>query len=118
MYTAQRWTGGIAFVYILWHTYTMRFTGVDLHAHPNFRSAKCRRKYFRPGLFLFYIVGLIAASWHFAYGIWLFCAKWGIVSGEKAQKRFLDMCLAFFFVLSRRGTGEPGFVPLAPAAAV
>ena len=34
MYTAQRWTGGIAFVYILWHTWTMRFTGVDLHAYP------------------------------------------------------------------------------------
>ncbi len=34
MYTAQRWTGGIAFVYILWHTYTMRFTGVDLHDNP------------------------------------------------------------------------------------
>ena len=39
-----------------------------------------------PLLFLFYVVGLIAASWHFAYGIWLFSAKWGIVSGEKAQR--------------------------------
>ncbi len=36
MYTAQRWTGGIAFAYIVWHTYTMRFTGVDLHDHPEF----------------------------------------------------------------------------------
>jgi hypothetical protein len=52
---------------------------------------------------LFYVVGLIAASWHFAYGIWLFSAKWGIVSGEKAQKRFLILCLAFFFVLSGAG---------------
>ncbi len=34
MYTAQRWTGGIAFAYIVWHTYTMRFTGVDLHQYP------------------------------------------------------------------------------------
>jgi len=48
-------------------------------------------------------VGLIAASWHFAYGIWLFCAKWGIVSGEKARKRFLVLCLAFFLVLSSAG---------------
>jgi hypothetical protein len=54
-------------------------------------------------LFLFYVVGLIAASWHFAYGIWLFCAKWGIVSGEKARKRFLIVCIVFFFVLT--GTG-------------
>ena len=27
MYAAQRWTGAIAFVYIIWHTYTMRFHG-------------------------------------------------------------------------------------------
>ena len=30
----QRWTGGIAFVYIVWHTYTMRFSGTDLHDNP------------------------------------------------------------------------------------
>ena len=30
MYAAQRWTGAIAFVYIIWHTYTMRFTGIHL----------------------------------------------------------------------------------------
>jgi succinate dehydrogenase / fumarate reductase cytochrome b subunit len=43
---------------------------------------------------------LIAASWHFAYGIWLFSAKWGIVTGEHAQRRLLRACLAFFLLLS------------------
>jgi succinate dehydrogenase / fumarate reductase cytochrome b subunit len=103
MYTAQRWTGGIAFVYIIWHTWTMRFTGVDLHAYPNASFGKVQAEVFQTPFFLFYIVGLIAASWHFAYGIWLFSAKWGIVSGEKAQKRFLIVCLAFFFVLTGAG---------------
>jgi succinate dehydrogenase / fumarate reductase cytochrome b subunit len=46
------------------------------------------------------VVGLICASWHFAYGIWLFAAKWGIVSGDKAQQRLLKVCLAFFMLLS------------------
>jgi succinate dehydrogenase / fumarate reductase cytochrome b subunit len=46
---------------------------------------------------------LIAASWHFAYGIWLFSAKWGIVSGDKARKRFLVVCLVFFFILTGAG---------------
>ena len=102
MYTAQRWTGGIAFAYILWHTYTMRFTGVDLHAYPEASFGKVQAEVFQTPFFLFYVVGLIAASWHFAYGIWLFSAKWGIVSGEKARKRFLAVCLAFFFVLTAR----------------
>ncbi len=103
MYTAQRWTGGIAFFYIVWHTYTMRFTGIDLHAYPNASFGKVQSEVFITPLFLFYVVGLITASWHFAYGIWLFCAKWGIVSGEKAQKRFLVVCLAFFVLLSGVG---------------
>jgi succinate dehydrogenase / fumarate reductase, cytochrome b subunit len=103
MYTAQRWTGGIAFVYIVWHTYTMRFTGVDLHDSPMQSFGKVQGEVMHTGLFLFYVVGLIAAAWHFSYGIWLFSAKWGIVSGDKAQKRFLAVCLALFFLLSGVG---------------
>jgi succinate dehydrogenase / fumarate reductase, cytochrome b subunit len=103
MYTAQRWTGGIAFIYIVWHTWTMRFTGIDLHAFPSASFGKVQEEVFQIPLFLFYVVGLIAASWHFAYGIWLFCAKWGIVSGEVARKRFLIACICFFFLLSGVG---------------
>ena len=103
MYTAQRWTGGIAFLYILWHTYTMRFSGIDLHAYPNASFGKVQQEVLQPALFVFYVIGLIAASWHFAYGIWLFSAKWGIVSGEKARKRFLILCIGFFFLLSGVG---------------
>jgi succinate dehydrogenase / fumarate reductase cytochrome b subunit len=103
MYTLQRWTGGIAFIYIVWHVYTMRFTGVDLHDNPMASFGKVQHEVFQAPLFVFYVIGLIAASWHFAYGIWLFCAKWGIVSGERARKRFLVLCLAFFFVLSGAG---------------
>jgi succinate dehydrogenase / fumarate reductase, cytochrome b subunit len=100
MYTLQRWTGGIAFVYIVWHTWTMRFTGVDLHEAAAQSFPKVQAEVHNPLLLAFYIVGLIAASWHFAYGIWLFSAKWGIVSGEKAQQRLLRLCLALFLLLS------------------
>ena len=103
MYTAQRWTGGIAFAYIAFHTYTLRFSGIDLHAHPGASFGKVQAELFSAPLLLFYVIGLVAASWHFAYGIWLFTAKWGIVSGEKAQKRFLSACLAFFFLMSGVG---------------
>jgi succinate dehydrogenase / fumarate reductase cytochrome b subunit len=103
MYTAQRWTGGIAFVYIVWHTYTMRFTGVDLHDNPMASFGKVQGEVMHIGLFLFYVIGLVTASWHLAYGIWLFCAKWGIVSGAKAQQRLLRVCLVFFLVLCAAG---------------
>jgi succinate dehydrogenase / fumarate reductase, cytochrome b subunit len=100
MYTAQRWTGGIAFAYIVWHTWTMRFTGIDLHDNPAASFSKVQAEVHSPWLLAFYIIGLIAASWHFAYGIWLFSAKWGIVSGEKAQQRLLRLCLGLFLIMS------------------
>lgn len=100
MYTMQRWTGGIAFVYIVWHTYTMRFSGIDLHENPTASFTKVAREVHNPWLMAFYVIGLVAASWHLAYGIWLFSAKWGIVSGDKAQRRLLGLCLAFFGVMT------------------
>ena len=103
MYTMQRWTGGIAFIYIAWHVYTMRFLGADLHLNPELSFGKVQHEVFQAPLFIFYVFGLVAASWHFAYGIWLFCAKWGIVTGEKARKHFLTICLIFFFVMSGVG---------------
>src|SRR5438309_2358922 len=103
MYSLQRWTGGIAFAYIIWHTWTMRFSGVDLHAHPGASFGKVQLELFVTPFFLFYVVGLLAASWHFAYGIWLFCAKWGITVGERARRRFLYVCIAFFFFISGVG---------------
>ena len=100
MYTAQRWTGIVAFAYMIWHTWTMRFTGVDLHELPGASFGKVQAELFSPWLLAFYVVGLVAASWHFAYGIWLFAAKWGITTGEAARRGFLKICLAFFVLLS------------------
>lgn len=100
MYTLQRWTGGIAFIYIVWHTWTMRFTGVDLHEAAIQSFPKVHAEVQSPWLLAFYIVGLLAASWHFAYGIWLFCAKWGITTGERAQRGLLRVCMALFLLLS------------------
>jgi succinate dehydrogenase / fumarate reductase cytochrome b subunit len=103
MYTVQRWTGAIAFAYILWHTWTMRFTGIDLHEYPGASFGKVQAELFSPALLAFYVVGLVCASWHFAYGIWLFAAKWGLTPGENARRRFLAVCLAFFVIMSAVG---------------
>jgi succinate dehydrogenase / fumarate reductase cytochrome b subunit len=44
--------------------------------------------------FLFYVVGIVCASWHFAYGLWLFAAKWGITQGPVARRRWGYVCAA------------------------
>jgi len=94
MYTAQRWTGAIAFAYILWHTWTMRFSGVHILSHPGAAFGKVQAEFQSPWAIAFYCVGILCASWHFAYGIWLFAAKWGITTGEIARRRFGYICAA------------------------
>jgi succinate dehydrogenase / fumarate reductase, cytochrome b subunit len=94
LYTSQRWTGIIAFIYIIQHTYSLRFTGVRLATDPGASFAKVQAQFHNPWMIAFYAVGIIAASWHFSYGLWLFCAKWGITTGVKARRHLGYVCLA------------------------
>jgi succinate dehydrogenase / fumarate reductase cytochrome b subunit len=93
MYSAQRWTGAIAFAYIIWHTYTMRFTGIHLLTNPQagFHKVQMELQHWWAGMF--YLIGIIAASWHFAYGLYLFCAKWGITVSERSRRWFGRVCV-------------------------
>ena len=103
LYTAQRWTGGIAFAYIVWHTWHLRFTGVHLLVHPAAAFGKVQQEFQNPLLVVFYVVGIVAASWHFCYGLWLFCAKWGITVGEQARRRFGYVCFALAIIFMVTG---------------
>ena len=93
MYAAQRWTGGIAFFYMLYHTWHLRFSGVHLLSHPEAAFPKVQAEFQNPWIVAFYAVGVIAASWHFAYGLWLFAAKWGITPGDNARRKFGYVCV-------------------------
>ena len=100
LYTSQRWTGAIAFVYIAYHTYDMRFTGVHLMGGGyNLAFSKVWFDFQNPWTVAFYVIGIVAASWHFSYGVWLFAAKWGITVGEQARKRLGYVCLALAVAL-------------------
>jgi len=94
LYTAQRWTGIVAFAYIAQHTYHLRFTGTVLGVHPDQAFAKVQHEFQNPWMIAFYCAGIIAASWHFSYGVWLFAAKWGITTGEIARRRLGYVCVA------------------------
>jgi succinate dehydrogenase / fumarate reductase, cytochrome b subunit len=93
LYTTQRWTGIIALVYMVQHTYYLRFTGVHLPTHPMQSFAKVQGEFQNPLMVAFYAIAIVAASWHFAYGLWLFCAKWGITTGEMARRRLGYLCV-------------------------
>jgi succinate dehydrogenase / fumarate reductase cytochrome b subunit len=94
MYTAQRWTGAIAFFYIGWHTYTMRFSGIHLLTENQAAFHKVQMELQNPWALAFYVIGITAASWHFAYGLYLFAAKWGITVSERSRRGFGVVCTA------------------------
>ena len=121
-YTAQRYTGLIVFAYVTFHLWTMRFTGIHLTEHSDAAFWKVQHELSHPLALAIYVVGIVAASWHFGYGLFLFAAKWGIVTGDKARKRAQGFGIALSVVLVLAGllsvyafVSRPEPVPFNPA---
>ncbi len=94
MYVAQRWSGGIALAYIIQHVWRQRFAGVNLPDHPGAAFHKVQVELLHPWMFAIYAIAMIATCYHFAYGVWLFAAKWGITPGDRARRNFGWLCTA------------------------
>jgi succinate dehydrogenase / fumarate reductase cytochrome b subunit len=103
MYIAQRYTGLIAFAYIVQHVLRQRFLGVSLPEHPYYAFAKVQQELSNPIMLAVYAIAMIAVCWHFAYGVWLFAAKWGITPGNTARRRFGYVCAALGILLAVMG---------------
>lgn len=103
LYVAQRYTGVFAVFYIGYHVATQRFMGVDLPNHPAAAFWKVQHELANPWILAFYIVAMIAICFHFAYGVWLFAAKWGLTPGERARRRFGWVCGAAGLLLAVMG---------------
>ena len=102
-YLTQRITGIIAFVYIIQHVWRQRFSGVMLPEHPGASFHKVQMELSNHWMLAFYIIAMIATCFHFAYGIWLFAAKWGITPGDKARRRFGWVCAVFGIAICAMG---------------
>jgi succinate dehydrogenase / fumarate reductase cytochrome b subunit len=100
LYTSQRYTGLIAFVYIAQHVARQRFMGISLPENPGAAFAKVQQELANPWMLAFYVIAMIAICWHFSYGVWLFAAKWGITPGKVARKRFGYVCVALGLALA------------------
>ena len=84
LYTMQRWTGLIAFIYIAYHVYHTRIVNALYGTEVSY--ARMQQLVSTGWIFWFYIVGLAAVMFHFANGIWGFLVSWGITISQKSQK--------------------------------
>lgn len=105
-YVLQRATGIFLFAFILFHILNFRFglvPGLNMvpvagHADQAYSIVAGE---FRIGwVMAIYILGVLATSWHLAYGFFLFAVDWGIVIGENAQKLLLKGCVGLALLLS------------------
>jgi succinate dehydrogenase / fumarate reductase cytochrome b subunit len=118
MYLTQRVTGLIAFAYIIQHVWRQRFSGVQLPEHPGAAFAKVQHELHNPWMLAIYIIAMIATTWHFAYGIWLFAAKWGITPGDRARKRFGYVCAVFGTAMCLMGLASMYVMPVPSPATI
>ena len=75
---------------------------MHLLSYPAAAFGKVQAEFQSPWAVAFYALGILCASWHFAYGLWLFAAKWGITTGDSARKKF-DMSALGDWVVVRFG---------------
>ncbi len=117
LYSAQRWTGLVTLAYIGFHVWEQRFAGVHIIENYYVAFSKVQHSIARPPVHVFYVIGLLAACFHFAYGVWLFACKWGFAPGPGAQKKLFWACMLLFAALSGAGLASLrsfGAAPLEP----
>lgn len=84
LYTLQRWTGLLAFIYIGYHVYHTRIVNALYGTEVSY--ARMQELMAIPWIFWFYVVGLASVMFHFANGIWGFLVSWGITISQKSQR--------------------------------
>ncbi len=100
-YLLQRVTGLFLVVFIVFHTWSTRFNPDAMNAPSLYEYVRAHLSH--PGIFIFYVLGVVSACYHLGNGLFGFAIHWGIVTGERAQRRVGQFGLIFALVLSLVG---------------
>ncbi len=102
-YTLQRWSGIFAFFFLVYHMASTSVLG-QIKGAESIEYASWAERLAAPGgtylVLLFYVLGVASCSYHFAYGIWNFCIRWGITISESAQQKTAKLSQGVFVGLT------------------
>jgi succinate dehydrogenase / fumarate reductase cytochrome b subunit len=132
MYTLQRVTGMAAFLFLVYHVGTTSAAAAIAGTTTGIQYAAWQVKLAAPVLGVPYLLlgvyalGVLACTYHFSYGVWSFCIRWGITISERSQMRMVKFSHGAFVVLTVMGWAalagflihDPGPAPAEPAPVV
>ena len=103
MYTLQRVTGGVAFLFLAYHLGTTvvpkLWYGHHLFDAAPFLIDVMNKEFTTWTGRVIYFVGLMSVTFHFSNGLWGFCVSWGIIVGPRAQRNASIVFMLFGVVL-------------------
>jgi succinate dehydrogenase / fumarate reductase cytochrome b subunit len=107
MYTLQRISGAIIFVFLIYHLATtvvpkIWYGNIQFAAAPYLIDIMNQEFKTWDGRII-YAVGIIAATFHFSSGLWGFCVSWGLLIGRRAQRNAGYVFALFGLVLAIMG---------------
>lgn len=94
----QRLSGIFLVIFIAWHIWQTRLQKTLADAEVNYDMMADIVS--NPAMLAFYIVGIIAATFHLSNGIWSFLVSWGITQSKQSQKVATWVTMIFFVLLS------------------
>lgn len=103
-YTLQRASGILLVFYLIYHTWALRFDKGYLHSVSAYEYVNHHLA--NPAVLAFYVLGTVAACYHFGNGLFGFAIHWGLVTSRGAQRQAARLGLAVFLALSLLGVAS------------
>lgn len=100
MFIWQRITGVITFLFVVWHFAETRLQVALGNVQKDQLGALIHDILSNPISLALYVVGVVAASFHFCNGMWAFLVSWGITVGPKAQRISTYVWMVAFVIMS------------------
>jgi succinate dehydrogenase / fumarate reductase cytochrome b subunit len=100
MFMLQRVTGVVTLIFIVWHTWETRVQLALGNTTVTDIGELMVGILSNPLYFTFYLIGVVAATFHFCNGMWSFLVSWGITIGPRAQRFSTIVWSIAFFVIA------------------
>lgn len=97
MFMLQRVSGIITLVFLAWHVWETRIAAL-FGAAVNFQMMESILS--SPFMLVFYLIGVLSTTFHFANGLWSFLVSWGITVTPRSQVISTYITIGIFFALS------------------